>query len=82
MLGPPDRAPPHRLDVDEAGLAEPLEVEADGVGVERQPLGQVLRRQGGGGAGQLPVHGESRLVSERFQHRELVGRVGLTGHRA
>ena len=34
MLGPPDGAPVHRLDVDEAGLPEPLEVEAHGVGVE------------------------------------------------
>ena len=79
MLGPPDRAPVHRLDVDQAGLAQPLEVEADGVGVEAEPLGEVLGREGRGRAGQLPVHRVPRLVAQRLQHRELVG---LTGHRA
>ena len=77
MLGPTDRAAVHRLDVDEAGLAEPVEVEAHGVGVEPEALGEVLGRQGRGGPGELPVHGVAGLVAERLEHRELVG---LTGH--
>ncbi len=79
VLGAPDRPSSDRLDIDEARLAEPLEVETDGIGVQREPLGQILRGQRRRGAGELPVHGEARLVSERLQHGELVG---LGGHRA
>ena len=72
MLGPPDGAAVHGLDVDQAGLAEPLEVQADGVGVEPEALGEVLGRQGGGGAGQLPVHRVAGLVAQCLEHGELV----------
>ena len=72
VLGPPDGAAVHRLDVDEAGLPEALEVEAHGVGVEPEPLGEILRRERGGGAGELAVHRVPRLVAERLEHCELV----------
>ena len=53
VLGTPDRATAHRLDIDQARFAEPLEVEADGVRVEREPLGEILRGQRRGRAGEL-----------------------------
>ena len=71
-----DRAAMHRLDVDQAGLAQPLEMEPHGVRVQAEPLGEVLGGQRRGGAGELAVHGEARLVAERLEHSELVGRSG------
>ena len=77
MLGPPDRAAVHGLDVDQAGLAQPLEVQPHGVGVEAEALGEVLGRQRGGRAGQLPVHRVAGLVAEGLEHRELSLRIAL-----
>ncbi len=79
VLRTSDRAASHRLDVDEAGLTEPLEVQSHRVGVEPEPLGKILRRERRGRACELPVHREAGLVAERLQNGELVG---LTGHRA
>ena len=76
VLRTANRPAVYRLDVDETGLAQPLEVQTDGVGVESEPLGEILGREGGGGARELAVHREARLVAEGLQHRELVGRSG------
>ena len=72
MLRAPDGAPVDRLGVDEAGLAEAIEVEPHGVGVDAERVGEVLGRQRGGRAGELLVHRVPGLVAERLQHRELV----------
>ena len=39
-------------------------------------IGEILRRQRGGRAGELPVHREPRLVAERLEHRQQVHRLG------
>jgi hypothetical protein len=76
VLGAPHRAAVHRFDVDESGFAQPLEVQPDGVRVEAEPLRQILGGERGGGARELAVHGEARLVAEGLQYRELVRRSG------
>ncbi len=43
VLGPADRAAVHGLDVDEAGFAQALEVEPDGVGVQAEAFGELGR---------------------------------------
>ena len=71
MLGPADGAAVDGLDVDQARLAEALEVEAHGVGVEAEAVGE-LRAPTAGAVErrELPVHGEAGLVAERLEHRE------------
>src|SRR6266540_2667262 len=53
VLRATDGAAVHGLDVDEAGVPEPLEVEADRVGVDAERVGEVLRRERRRGAGEL-----------------------------
>ena len=72
VLGPADGAPVHGLDVDEAGFAQPLEVQPHGVGVQAEAVGELGRGERGGGARELLIHGESRLVAEGFQDRQQV----------
>ena len=63
------------LDVDQAGFAQALEVEAHGVGVQAERVGEILaRRAASVERGQLAVHRVARLVAERLEHRELVHR--------
>ena len=71
VLGPADGAAVDGLDVDQAGLAQPLEVQPDGVGVQAEALGEVLGREGGGRAGQLLVHRVAGLVAQGLEDREL-----------
>ena len=68
MLGPTDGAPVDGFDVDQAGLAEAVEVEAHGVGVDAERLGEVLGRQRRGGARQLLVHRVAGVVAEGLEH--------------
>ena len=72
VLRPTDGAAVHGLDVDETGLPEPFEVQADRVGVQTQPVGQLGRREGRGGTRELLIHRESGLVAEGFQDGEQV----------
>ena len=73
MLGPADGAAVHRLDVDQAGLAEPLEVEAHGVGVQAEAVGELLGRER-----RVDV-ASSRYIAYRvsspraFEHRQIHG---------
>ncbi len=75
MLGPPHRPAVDRLDVDQADLAQPLEVEAHGVGVDAEALGEIRGRQRGGRAGQLLVHRVAGLVAQGLEDRELPFRI-------
>jgi hypothetical protein len=75
VLRPADGAAVDGLDVDQARLAEPLEVQANGVGVEAETVGEVLGRQRLRRRRELLVHGVPRLVAERLQHREQLHRV-------
>jgi hypothetical protein len=72
VLRAPDRAAVHGLDVDEPGFAQALEVQAYGVGVEVEPVGEVVRGERPGGGGDRPVELEARLVAERLEDRQLV----------
>ena len=76
VLGPPDGAAVHGLDVDEPGFPQALEVETHGVGVDPERIGEILRRERGGGTGELAVHRVPRLVAERLEHRQLIHRLG------
>ncbi len=71
MLRPPDGAAVDGLDVDQTDLAEPLEVEPHGVGVDAEPLGEIGRRERGGRARQLLVHRVAGLVAQGLEHGEL-----------
>ena len=71
VLRPPDRAAVDRLDVDQPGLAQPLEVQPDGVGVQAEAVGELLGRERRGRRGQLPVHRVTGLVAQCLQHREV-----------
>ena len=71
MLGAPDGAPVDRLDVHQAGLAEPFEVEADRVRVQAERVGEFLGRQGRGRGGQLAVHRVARLVAQGLEDLEV-----------
>ena len=44
MLRAPDRAPVDRFDVDQAGLAQAFEMQAHGVGVDAEPVGELGAR--------------------------------------
>ena len=70
--GPADGAAVHRLDVDEAGLAQAVEVQADGVGVQAERVGELVRGAAARRAGELAIHREARLVAERLEHRQQV----------
>ena len=70
MLRAPDRAAVHRLDVDQAGLAHALEVQAHGVGVEAEPLGELRRDERAVEPGELAYMRVAGLVAERLEHRE------------
>ena len=72
VLGPADRPAVDRLDVDQADLAQALQVQAHGVGVDAEALCQLRRRERGGGAGELLVHRVAGLVAERLEHRQLM----------
>ena len=72
VLGTPDRAAVHGLDLDEAGFAQSLEVETHRVGVDAETVGQLARRQRGGRAGELLVHRKTRFIAQRFQDRQQV----------
>ena len=76
VLGAAYGAAVHRLDVDQARLAQPLEVQPHRVRMEAEPFRKILRGEGIDGARELAVHGEARLVAERLQHRQLIGRSG------
>ena len=71
VLGPTDRAAVDRLDVDQARLPQPLEVQADGVGVQAERIGEVLGGERRGRGGQLAVHREARLVAQGLEDLEL-----------
>jgi ATP-binding protein involved in chromosome partitioning len=71
VLGTADGATVGGLDVDDADVAQALEVEAHGVGVDPEPIGEILSRQGPGGGGELPVDGVTRLVGKRLENRQL-----------
>ncbi len=72
VLGPANGAPVDRLDVDETRFAEPFEMEADGVGVEPEPLRELVGPESARGAGELLIHREARLVAKRLQDGEQV----------
>ncbi len=72
VLGPADGAAVHRLDVDEPGVAEAVEVEPHGVRVQPEAVGEVLGRHGRSRPGELLVHGVAGLVTQCFEHRELI----------
>jgi hypothetical protein len=76
VLRATDGAAVHGFDVDEARLAEPVEVEPDGVGVDAERLGKILRRQSRGRPGELLIHGVPGLVAQRLEHCELVDGFG------
>ena len=68
VLGPPDGAPVDRLDVDQADLAEPLEVQPHGVGVDARGARRGRwRRAAAVERGQLLVHRVAGLVAEGLQ---------------
>jgi hypothetical protein len=71
VLGPADGAAVHRLGLHEPRLAEPVEVEPHGVGVQAQAVGELLGRERTGGGGQLAVHRVPRLVAKGLQHRQI-----------
>jgi len=62
----------HGLDVDEVGVAEALEMEANGVRMKAEAVGEVVGRQRRGRSGELSVEGEAGLVAERFENSELI----------
>src|SRR4051812_14632175 len=45
-------------------------MQADGVGVQPQAVGELVGAERAGGAGQLLIHGEPGLVAERLQDRQ------------
>ncbi len=71
VLGPTDGPAVDRLDVDEARLAQALQVEAHGVGVQAERVGEVLGGERRRRCGQLAVHREARLVAQGLQDLEL-----------
>ena len=77
VLGTAHGAPVDRLDVDQADLAQPLEVQAHGVGVDAEALGEVRADSAAVERASSSVHRVAGLVAERLQHRELVGRIAL-----
>ena len=54
VLGPADGAAVDGLDVDQADLAQPLEVQAHGVGVDAEALGEVRRPRARRSSGPAP----------------------------
>ena len=63
VLGAADGAAVDGLDLDQARLAQAVEVQPDGVGVEAEPIGELLGRQRRGRA--RPAPGTSRSGSRR-----------------
>jgi hypothetical protein len=82
VLGPSDRAAVDGLDIDEAGIAQPVEVQAHRVGVQPEAVGEILGRHGRCRPGEFLVHGVAGLVAQRLEHRELVHdlTVAASGH--
>jgi hypothetical protein len=78
MLGPPDGSSMHRLGVDEARLAEPLEVQSHGVGVDAEAIGELGGRQRGRRQRPLPIHGVAGLIGERLEDPEIQHRLDRT----
>ncbi len=77
MLRTTHRPTVDRLDVDEAHLAEAIQVEAHGVGVDPERFGEVVGRQRGRRAGQLFVHRVPGLVTQGLEDRQLLRRFAL-----
>ena len=71
VLGATDGAPVHGFGVDEAGVAEALEVEPHGVGVHAETLGEVRGGQCRRRRRQLAVDGVSGLVGECLEHPQV-----------
>src|SRR3989440_1604173 len=73
MLGATDGAAMDGLGLDQARVAQAIEVQAHGVGVEPEPIGELSRRQRRRRRSQLPVHRVPGLVPQRLEDRELIG---------
>jgi hypothetical protein len=73
MLRATDGATMHCFRFDQARVAQAIEVQADGVGVEPEAIGELPRRQRRRRRGQLPVHRVAGLVPQRLEDREFVG---------
>ena len=71
VLGPADGAAVDRLDVDQAGVTQPLQVQPDGVGVQAECVGEVLGGERRGRGGQFAVHREARLIAQGLEDLEL-----------
>ncbi len=71
MLGASDPTAVDRLDLEQAGVAQALEVQADGVRVQPERLGEVRGRARRRGSGQLPVERVAGLVAQGLQHLEV-----------
>ena len=71
VLRTPDRAAVDGFDVDDADLAQAFEMEAHGVGVDAQLIGEILCRQRPGRGRQLAVDGVTGLVGQRLEDRQL-----------
>ena len=71
VLGTADRPAVDCLGVDEARIAETVEVEADRVGVQPEAVGELLGRERRGRRRQLAVHRVAGLVTQGLQHREI-----------
>ena len=71
VLRTADGAAVDDLDVDEARVLQPLEVQPHGVGVQVERVGEVAGAARRGRSGQLPVERVAGLVAEGLQHLEV-----------
>ena len=71
VLRSSDRPAVDGFGLDEPGVAEALEVQADGVRVQAERIGEFLGRQGRRGGGQLPVHRVPGLVAQGLEDLEI-----------
>ena len=72
MLRASDGPAVYRFHVDQAGVPQAIQVEADRVGMKAEAIGEILCRHRCGRARQLFVHGVPGLVAQRLEHCELV----------
>ena len=71
VLGASDGSAMHSLDIDEIDVAQALEMQPYGVGVDAEAVGKVLCRQRRSRCRKLSIDRESSVVGECLEHRRI-----------